>query len=271
MFNQFFSQPLVFEVHRSCRLCFRLPPEVSDFVLLQLLSVPLAEVMVSEWDSHRQRGSITVRHQPCLELQNLEYVGSETASAALMARTLGQGLRLYFRMGLSPDRCATGLREGVGVDLSLADGCVFSLQDDRTLDLLSLEQDLRVFQEPRELMMAKALLGRQYDYGARPEMLAIHLTELERIRHDLLNYLKSESGRLHPGLSAESLALDAMLQKKRQWLMRVYSQSMERPSYARAANETSDLERLRRQLECYELLAPPQVTEMVRQLADDES
>jgi hypothetical protein len=271
MFNQFLSQPLVFEVRRPCRLRFRLPPQVSDFVLLQLLGVPLAEVVVSEWDSGKEQAVITVRHQPFLELHWFEDTQSEMVSATTLSRTLGQGLRLYFPMGIAPERCASSLREGVELNISLNGACGFSLQAGATLDLLSLERDLRVFQEPRELMMAKALLGRQYDYGARPEMLAIHLTELERIRHDLLNYLKSESGRLHPGLSAESLELDAMLQKKRQWLMRVYSQSMERPSYARAANETSDLERLRRQIECYELLAPPKVTDMVRQLADEEN
>ena len=54
--------------------------------------------------------------------------------------------------------------------------------------------------------------------------------------------------------------------------MRTYHQSLERPSLSRASNQASlDVEKLQQKLECYNLLAPSHVTELVNQLSDDDN
>lgn len=273
MFNQFFSQPLVFSLNQSNQFRFWLRDDVSDFILLQLIHAPLAEVIVSENDG--RSASITIRQQPFLQLDPLFTDASELLEihrqhdSGAISRSLGQGLRLYIRLGIAPSMCTAALRQGLILTVSHDGQCYFKLAQVGKIDLVPLEHDLRIYHEPRELMMAKALLARQYDYQSNSQMLAIYITELEQVQRDLISFLNGETGKIHPGFSSEAIALDAMIQKKRQWLMRTYNQSLERPSYSRSANELDELERLKRTLECYELLAPPELTERVRQVADD--
>lgn len=167
--------------------------------------------------------------------------------------------------------CIEQLRKGLSLNIQADQNVYFSLDKNARFELISLEQDLRILSEPHALVMAKAILGRKFDYDEPSSMLAVHISELEQVRRDLRDYLKGESGKIHPGVSTELLKLDHLLQNKHQWLLRTYHQSLERSSLGRSSNEQmSSIEQLQRKLDCFELLAPQDVSDMVNKLSDDE-
>lgn len=265
MLSHYFTQPITIEINDVSQLTFQLRENISDFVLLQLINAPMAEIIVS--DAAANGVSLIVRHQPFLTV--IAEPISANPGTVCLARTLGQGFRLYTRIGTSPSLSASILRKGISLCVRTGVQCLFALDGITNLDLTALERDTRIASEPKVILLAKSLLAREYDYMERTEMLAIHIAELEHVRADLREYLSSDVAGVHSVLTAEVIGLDAQMQKKRQWLMRAYSQSIERPSFARAANEETDLEQLQRLLDCYELLAPPSVSEMVKKLADE--
>ncbi|MCE9687487.1 hypothetical protein LZP73_14960 [Shewanella sp. AS16] len=276
MYNPFFSQPVVVDVQQERHLRLRLPEDASDFIVLQMLNAPLVEMIVI--DNSVGKSRLTIKSQAFLrlEFEPESATGTETGSRELpsghsLVRGMGQGLRLYPRLGTAPGICAAQLRTGICLTLTPgATSLSFSQAGDSLFESVPLEHDLRLFQEPKDIMLAKALLARNYDYSESSQMLAVHIAELEQVRSDLQAFLRGELGKLHPGLSAEATQLDSQLLKKRQWLFRTYSQQLERQSYGQAANESLSQEKLQRKLDCYELLAPSGVTEMVRRLTDDE-
>ncbi|GGB72667.1 hypothetical protein K8B83_14615 [Shewanella inventionis] len=268
MHQHIFTQPIVSEIKQPTLLTLRLSESVSDLLVLSAMTNPIAEFVVSQVNG--TNATLIVRHQPFVEL--IYHHTQQVVSQYDQIRTLGQGARLYSKMGTAPRVCIEQLRAGVVVDIQADDNVYFSLAPLARFELISLEQDLRILSEPQALVMAKAILGRKFDHSEPSSVLAVHISELEQVRRDLREYLKGESGKIHPGVSTELLKLDHLLQNKHQWLLRTYHQSLERPNFGRSSNEQlCNIEQLQRKLDCFELLAPKDVSDMVKKLSDDEN
>ncbi|MCS6231805.1 hypothetical protein G3488_13190 [Shewanella baltica] len=275
MYHQFLNEPMVLDAEKASILTLRLPDDISDFIVLQAISAPLLEVVVIAEAGTPQ--NIAIRFQPFMGLKVESLPQSAQAFNTPITRSLGQGFRLYTRMGTAAKFCAAELRRGVSFTLDMtnrlgAENCLtFALQADSKFELVPLEADLRVLHEPKALMVAKALLARQYDYAASSESLAIYMTEIEQVRLELQAFLRGELGQCHASLTDEVLRLDPLLLQKQQWLFRTYTHMFERPNYNRAANDVDNTDKLLRKLECYELLAPPELIQMVDRLMEDEA
>ncbi|MEO3735130.1 hypothetical protein [Shewanella baltica] len=275
MYHQFLNEPMVLDAEKASILTLRLPDDISDFIVLQAISAPLLEVVVIAEAGTPQ--NIAIRFQPFMGLKVESLPQSAQAFNTPITRSLGQGFRLYTRMGTAAKFCAAELRRGVSFTLDVtnrlgAENCLtFALQADSKFELVPLEADLRVLHEPKALMVAKALLARQYDYAASSESLAIYMTEIEQVRLELQAFLRGELGQCHASLADEVLRLDPLLLQKQQWLFRTYTHMFERPNYNRAANDVDNTDKLLRKLECYELLAPPELFQMVDRLMEDET
>ena len=275
MYHQFLNEPMVLDAEKASILTLRLPDDISDFIVLQAISAPLLEVVVIAEAGTPQ--NIAIRFQPFMGLKVESLPQSAQAFNTPITRSLGQGFRLYTRMGTAAKFCAAELRRGVSFTLDMtnrlgAENCLtFALQADSKFELVPLEADLRVLHEPKALMVAKALLARQYDYAASSESLAIYMTEIEQVRLELQAFLRGELGQCQASLADEVLRLDPLLLQKQQWLFRTYTHMFERPNYNRAANDVDNTDKLLRKLECYELLAPPELIQMVDRLMEDET
>ncbi|WP_338727930.1 hypothetical protein V8687_08855 [Shewanella baltica] len=275
MYHQFLNEHMVLDAEKASILTLRLPDDISDFIVLQAISAPLLEVVVIAEAGTPQ--NIAIRFQPFMGLKVESLPQSAQAFNTPITRSLGQGFRLYTRMGTAAKFCAAELRRGVSFTLDMtnrlgAENCLtFALQADSKFELVPLEADLRVLHEPKALMVAKALLARQYDYAASSESLAIYMTEIEQVRLELQAFLRGELGQCHASLTDEVLRLDPLLLQKQQWLFRTYTHMFERPNYNRAANDVDNTDKLLRKLECYELLAPPELIQMVDRLMEDEA
>lgn len=282
MYHQFLNEPMVLDVAKASILTLRLPDDVSDFIVSQAINAPLLEIIVIAEAGIQQ--NIVIRFQPFMGLKVESLPQSPQAFNTPITRSLGQGFRLYTRMGTAAKFCAAELRRGVSFtldttrhldadnDLIGADSYLtFALQANSKFELVPLEADLRVLHEPKALMVAKALLARHYDYAASSESLAIYMTEIEQVRLELQAFMRGELGQCHASLADEVLRIDPLLLQKQQWLFRTYTHMFERPNYSRAANDVDNTDKLLRKLECYELLASPELTLMVDRLMEDET
>lgn len=282
MYHQFLNEPMVLDIEKASILTLRLPDDVSDFIVSQAINAPLLEIIIIAEAGIQQ--NIVIRFQPFMGLKVESLPQSPQAFNTPITRSLGQGFRLYTRMGTAAKFCAAELRRGVSFtldttrhldadnDLIGADSYLtFALQANSKFELVPLEADLRVLHEPKALMVAKALLARHYDYAASSESLAIYMTEIEQVRLELQAFMRGELGQCHASLADEVLRIDPLLLQKQQWLFRTYTHMFERPNYSRAANDVDNTDKLLRKLECYELLASPELTLMVDRLMEDET
>lgn len=282
MYHQFLNEPMVLDIEKASILTLRLPDDVSDFIVSQAINAPLLEIIVIAEAGIQQ--NIVIRFQPFMGLKVESLPQSPQAFNTPITRSIGQGFRLYTRMGTAAKFCAAELRRGVSFtldttrhlgadnDLIGADSYLtFALQANSKFELVPLEADLRVLHEPKALMVAKALLARHYDYAASSESLAIYMTEIEQVRLELQAFMRGELGQCHASLADEVLRIDPLLLQKQQWLFRTYTHMFERPNYSRAANDVDNTDKLLRKLECYELLASPELILMVDRLIEDET
>ncbi|MCI2963438.1 MULTISPECIES: hypothetical protein [Shewanella] len=282
MYHQFLNEPMVLDIEKASILTLRLPDDVSDFIVSQAINAPLLEIIVIAEAGIQQ--NIVIRFQPFMGLKVESLPQSPQAFNTPITRSIGQGFRLYTRMGTAAKFCAAELRRGVSFtldttrhlgadnDLIGADSYLtFALQANSKFELVPLEADLRVLHEPKALMVAKALLARHYDYAASSESLAIYMTEIEQVRLELQAFMRGELGQCHASLTDEVLRIDPLLLQKQQWLFRTYTHMFERPNYSRAANDVDNTDKLLRKLECYELLASPELILMVDRLMEDET
>ena len=275
MYHHFLNEPIVLDAEKTSILTLRLPDDISDFMVLQAISAPLLEVIVIADACTRQ--NITIRFQPFMGLKVEPLPHSSQAFNAPLTRSIGQGFRLYTRMGTAAKFCAAELRRGISFSLDMTNcqdtnNCLtFALQVDSKFELVPLEADLRVLHEPKALIVAKALLARQYDYAASSESLAIDMAEIEQVRLELQTFLRGDLGHSHTSLADEALKLIPLLLQKQQWLFRTYTHMFERPNYNRSANDMDSADKLLIKLECYELLAPPELIQMVDRLMEDDT
>ncbi|MGL4668306.1 MAG: hypothetical protein ACRCWR_10305 [Saezia sp.] len=275
MYHQFLNEPMVINAEKASILTLRLPDDTSDFIVSLAISAPLLEIIVIGEAGDKQ--NIAIRFQPFMGFKFESLPQSSLAYNTPITRSFGQGFRLYTRMGTAVKFCADELRQGVSFSLEMSNSAIngncltFALQADSKFELVPLEADLRVLHEPKAFIIAKALLARQYDYAASSESLAISMTEIEQVRLELQTFIRGELGQCHASLADEVLRLDPLLLQKKQWLFRTYTHMFERPNYSRAANDVDNTDKLLRKLECYELLATPELIQMVERLIEDET
>lgn len=265
MFLQYLNEPMVLDAEQASVLTLTLPSDISDFIVLQAMSAPLLELIVLD-----SRPKIAIRFQPLLELTVNPALSPNSQFGKTIPRTVGQGIRMYSRIGIAPKCCTDELRSGVSFQLDSSHGLNFALQTASKFELIPLETDLRALYEPQVLQMAKALLARQYDYTISSEALAVHMAEIEQVRGELHAFLRGDFGICHPSLAQEAAKLEPLLLKKCQWMFRIYTHMFERPNYGRASNDVENIDKSLRKLECYELLASPELIEMVKRLTEDE-
>ncbi|WP_144208768.1 hypothetical protein [Shewanella donghaensis] len=279
MYNHLLSQPIKYEVNQQQTLYINLPDGVSDFAILPALSQPIAEFVVNEliFDQSNKliKAYFILTCQPLFVVSVVDKRDKQEPNPSLsldprqLKRSLGQGFRLYTRTGLAPKFSAAMLRQGVSLDFLFDDNFSIVLSE-QVCEAIQLENDFRLNQEPKELMMAKAILARNFDYQDSPAIIAINISEIELVRADISSYLSEDINKVHAVIAAQLLKLDNLLNHKQQWLLRTYSQSQQRTNYASAANElTKDVEDLQRKLECFSLLAPADVSLMVDKLTED--
>lgn len=262
------SHPRVIQINQPTIVKVCLLDNIDDLLVLASLSNPLFEMIISQVDG--VEATLILRQQSfvSIEFEKAQHV----AERFDVNRHVGQGVRLYSRMAFAPRICIEQLKKGFDIILQVDGDVYFTVIENMPFELIPLEQDLRLLCEPQVLVVAKTILGQKPSHGESSAALALHISEVEHVRRDIADYMRGESGKIHPGVSTELLKLDLLLQNKRQWLMRTYHQSLERPSLSRASNEASlDIEKLQQKLECYNLLAPSDVTELVNQLSDDEN
>ncbi|MGR6501859.1 hypothetical protein [Shewanella sp. Koi 1] len=268
MHHQYLNEPMVLDVGLASTLTLTLPSNISDFIVLEAMGGPLLELIVV---SETPQPQIAVRFQPILGLKLNAVVVDAASFTTSSLRHRGQGVRLYPRLGTAPKFCAQELRTGISIKVDVPDGVALSLQSASKFELVTLESDVRSLHEPKVLMMAKAILAREYDYNATAESLAVCLTEIEQVRLELQAFLRGEVGLCHASLAEEAVRLDPLLQQKRQWLFRTYTHMFERPNFSRAANDGLNIDKALRKLECFELLASPELLQMVERLMEDEA
>ncbi|WP_372871677.1 hypothetical protein [Shewanella sp.] len=271
MFSQFYRLPEILDVSQSSRVIISLSKDVSDYVLMQAIRAPLLELVVvnagvkGEWLLRLQAGF------NCSPYAETCVTGNRPDQASVLERTVGQGVRLYTCSSRAPARLIERLRRGLLISFAPANDNKLTiwLETDGDFELVKLETDLRLSQDPEVLQTAKSVLAREPEYGVHSASLAILITELEQARRELHEYLSGSDK--HPGLTAEALRLEPMLAQRRQWLLRQYASSQERHPLGVSANDVGcDTEKLKRLLTCYELLSPPDVNAMVHAIAAEE-
>ncbi|MCL1143030.1 hypothetical protein [Shewanella gaetbuli] len=267
MHQHIFNHPQVIQISKPTLMKVRLAENVDDLLILACLSNPLFELLISQIEGSTT--TLLIRQQPFIDIEYEQTI--VLAEHYDVCRTEGQGVRLYSRMAVAPRLCIEQLRQGIDI-LVQADKQVFlSCDASKRHELIPLELDLRLLSEPEVLVIAKSILGHTSAFEQSSAMLAIQISEIEQVRRDIREYMRGESGKIHPGVSTELLKLDHLLQNKHQWLLRSYHQSLERPNLSNASNEpTMDIEKLEQKLACYNVLAPSDVTELVNQLLSDE-
>ncbi|QYJ80627.1 hypothetical protein [Shewanella acanthi] len=272
MHHQYFNEPMLLDVGQTSILTLTLPVHVSDFSLLQAIGAPLLELIVV---SIGDKPQIAVRFQPLFAFKihpssDVTVQPNQTLIENSVVRGVGQGVRLYNRMGTAPKFYTQELREGLSLNIDIGQGLSIALNQGAKFELITLESDVRSTQEPKVLTLAKALLARKYDYDVSAETIAVYLAEIEQIRLELQAFWRGELGVCHQGLASDAMKLEPLLQQKRQWLYRTYTHLFERSSYGRASNDGHDIDQAMRKLQCFELLASPELSEMVERLMEDE-
>lgn len=266
MLGQYFASPTELTMSGRQQLVLTVPPQFSDFVLLEFSSYPLAEWIVCE----RNHSNVhhLVRKQPFLTF-DMSNVTNPLPLSSAVSRSLGQGVRLYIAPGVSSAKAISALRRGVTVDIDCAAEICFSLNS-TAFELLPLECDRRLMLQPQVLEHARTILAQVPDPHAEAVTLAVQLSEIQQTSRQLKRYQQRMALELSPEAADELLQLYAQLEQKRQWLGHCYNQALSRHSYRYSANQVAD-ERLQRTLECYELLAPPELVAMVATLTGDEN
>ncbi|QYJ73778.1 hypothetical protein [Shewanella sp. FJAT-52076] len=295
MFNQYFRLPELISIdpeQSSSHFLLNLTDDVSDFVLMQALRAPLIELVVTRTDTGaefllRLQPGFSLFSHPVLngDVQGQSAIAGDKGQGAIagqvtsghapehLLRGQGQGLRVYANSTRAPARLLERLRRGLLITLApeqSESGLLgIRLDGEGEFNLVALETDLRLCEEPLILQNAKSVLAREPDYGASSAALALLITELEQARLELVAYLSGID--CHPGLAAEAMCIEPMLSQRRQWLLRQYAESQERPKIGTSANDYGqNIDKLKRLLECYELLSTPEVNAMVLAIAEED-
>ncbi|QUN04595.1 hypothetical protein KDN34_09965 [Shewanella yunxiaonensis] len=266
MLSQYFASASAIVTSGPQRLELKVPAKFSDFVLLELSSLPILEWVVGE--NAGNGVSSLLRTQPFLQ-QTLLSDDRQQMKTDAMVRTFGQGVRLYTIPGKSNTVAIAELRQGITLYLQTTDNICFSLETE-AFQLISLEADQRLFKQPQPIQQARAVLAVAPDFNAGAVELAVQLAELLQASYRLKSYQRRFALELLPDDVETLLQLQDQLEQKRQWLVHCYNQALSRHSYRYSANQIGD-DQLQRILECYELLAPPELTAMVKALAGDDS
>ncbi|WP_428618252.1 hypothetical protein [Shewanella sp.] len=268
MFEPLLTQPQFIELTQTSQLHLRLREPVSDFSLQQTMGGHLLECVISQ--TSQGASALIVRAHPyltCDPISDKAPTFDVGVVSEPLSRTHGQGWRLFSAIGMSPVMCAEMLRAGLTIGVEqINQEVIFHPQFDHKWLLVPLERDLRLFGGPRELRRANAVLARCQDHTLSAEGLLLEIGEIEQVRQELAHYANHNSVKQHGVMLSEVTNVDGQLLRKKQLLSHRYYQSVQRPNWQDAANQQEDLDTLKRKLESYQLLAPPELNLMVEQM-----
>ena len=269
MYKHTLTQPIIKDVIRSERFSLSLSKDISDLLVLSAVSNSLFELIVA--DINGPEAHLLLRCQPFINVDFHSEVSTDVVSTHSLSRTVGQGVRCYSLLSTEPRLIIESLREGISLVVNVDQHVEFALGDKTKFELVSLENDLRVLHEHNVLVTARRILSTKINFEDSIDILTIQISEIEQVRRDIRHYINGDKDDIHSGIASELLKIDVLLQNKSQWLLRTYNQKLERPSWARASNEQlTSIEQLQRKLDCYELLAPKEVSDMVVRLSEDD-
>lgn len=273
MFESLLTQPQLIELPQGGCLTLTLSEAVSDSSLLQTMAGHIAEWVVVEGTANKV--SLVVRIHPFLkfDIQSNYLDEVNPIGAHQINRSLGQGVRLFNAVGYSPSICASLLRQGLVIRIiGEQHGNVgFIPLFDCKWQLVELERDFRLFGAPRELRRAKSILARETDFQLSAEKLLLEINEIEIVRNELRSFADIRQIHHHSVILSEITSLDTQLLRRKQLVLRLYHQTLDRVNWQNAANQVDDIEVLQRKIESYQLLAPPELNAMVEQMFVDES
>lgn len=269
MFEPLLTQPEIITIDKNARLIVSLHESTADFCLLQVMSGHIGEFIIVSVVADTL--SIMVRLHPFLSIRAEPNLSEEHKELPILSRGVGQGLRLFSGLGVSPIMCAQDLKAGVDITVSFTQRADFSLAKVSQWQLVPLEKDTRLFHGPKELLVARALVARDANYELSSQQLLLEICELESVRTKLLRFSASALVCRHSELNDEIIDIEAQLIKKKQWLSSRYHQSIERLNWNASANHEQKHDLLMRQLEYYRLLSTTAINEMVQQLIKDEN
>ncbi|MCG9696966.1 hypothetical protein [Shewanella sp. Isolate11] len=274
MFESLLNQPQLIELTYGSQLKLSLRDQISDISLLQTLGGHIAEWVVV--DTNSRSVTLVARTHPFLQIENQSQLTIVEQSQEFVQheiiRTHGQGVRLFGSLGFSPSICIGLLRQGlfISIDSKQAGEVSFSPRFDNKWQLIELENDLRLFSEPNEMHRAKALLARKLDYELKPEAYLLDISEIEIVSRELNQFAGNHSVHHFSGIVGELSTIESQLHRRKQLLIRLYQQLLERPNWQYSSNSADDFDSIKRKLESYQLLAPPELNAMVEQMFIDD-
>ncbi|MFT5235778.1 MAG: hypothetical protein ACI90A_001142 [Shewanella sp.] len=268
MFEPLLNQPEIITIDKRCRLKVSLHESTANFCQLQVMNGHIGEFIVVSVAPDAL--SIMVRLHPFLSFSVESHISDTHNEFPLISRGVGQGVRLFSGLGVSPIVRAQELKAGVNISVSGAKSADFTLENMSQWQLIPLEKDNRFFHGIKELLVARALVAKDVNYELSSQALLLEICEVESVRTKLLRF--SENTRVCDlqELNDEIFDLNAQLIKKKQWLSRRYHQSIERLNWSLSANHEQKHDQLQRQLEYYRVLSTTTINEMVQQLIKDE-
>ncbi|MCD8549168.1 MAG: hypothetical protein LRY74_01670 [Shewanella xiamenensis] len=135
MHHQYLNEPMILDVAQTSSLIITLPSNMSDFIVLETMGAPLLELIVVS----QTPPQIAVRLQPILGLKLNTTSVADAGLSAPVSRCLGQGVRLYHRMGTAPKFVAQELRAGILIKVDVRESVTFSLQSASKFEFVTLE------------------------------------------------------------------------------------------------------------------------------------
>ncbi|MBR9727779.1 hypothetical protein ACFOD0_02465 [Shewanella intestini] len=268
--------PKLFELHNHCKLVISIAPQLDDLAMLAQIGNPFLELIVN--DISCGQAKLLIKQAPIVDVELVSHEANRASmlkqngddSDNIITRTLGQGFRLYAKLGSDPRNQISALKQGITLSIVVNETLELSNNSDAKFQWIALEHDFRQQKDIDVLTKAHAIIARGFAAEQTSNALALQITELEQVRREINTLLKQQQGCAYQNLYEEMDKLDHLLHNKRQWLFRVYQQSLERNNLQHSANQHPvDIEALQHKLDCYALLSPKSVVDMVENLSEE--
>ena len=274
-----FSPPQHIALEGACQLIIKPADGISDLLLLEATNAALCECIVTSGDTNDngiEPMGLAIRMHPCFclsvasadavtPLDNLEISAKQKPTQ----RTLGQGCRLYQALRVSKTACIAALKRGISISIVPQPNGVQFAMHAPLLNLICLEHDSYLHNEPEVVLNAKAVLNHPFDYTAAPNQLLLELSELVQASEALSVFAAQTALQQVPSLIQTLSKLQRLLEAKRKLVYRQYCTAVERANLAHSANTVfSSLDAQR--LAMYQMLASDELTSLVNSMVGDE-
>lgn len=260
------STPQLIDVLQPCRIKILPIIGINDLLLLEATNTAICEIIVRHSEQPPAL-AVNLRLHPCFYAESP--CAAAPVSVSSIARSIGQGCRVYQALKVSKNACISQLKQGIDVTFIPQDERLLIHMDEPFLSLVSLEQDQYLTSEPSAISHAKAVLNQPFDYTAAPNQLVLELSELLQANSELTAFATQTALVQVPSLMQTIDKLLQQLEAKRQWVYRHYCVAMERGNLGQSANGSLGRQDAQR-LALYEMLASDELTELVNMMVGEE-